>query len=110
MAQKVGRREKKKTKRLGRREKLAQKVGRREKKKSKRLGRREKFAQKVGRREIHPPIPPPPAMASKRKASSGMKGLENSQVHLTAVLDLSTKDMAVSPVPERMMGKRINPR
>ena len=34
------------------------KVGRREKKKSKRLGRREKLAQKVGRSEIYPPVPP----------------------------------------------------
>ena len=49
MAQKVGRREKKKSKCLGRREKLAQKVG-----------RREKLAQKVERREIYPPVPPPP--------------------------------------------------
>ena len=45
----VGRREKNKSKRLGRREKLAQKVG-----------RREKMAQKVGRREIYPLFHPPP--------------------------------------------------
>ena len=35
------------------------KVGRREKKKSWRLGRKEKLAQEVGRREIYPPVPPP---------------------------------------------------
>ena len=43
-------REKKKSKRLGRREKFAQKVGRRDKLGEK-VGRREKLAQKVGRRE-----------------------------------------------------------
>ena len=43
----VGMSEKKKSKRLGRREKLAQKVG-----------SREKLAQKVGRRDIYPPVPP----------------------------------------------------
>ena len=49
IGEKVGRREKKKSKRLGRREKLAQKVG-----------RREKLAQKVGRKEIYTPFPLPP--------------------------------------------------
>ena len=38
---------------------IGRKVGRREKKKSKRLGRREKLAQKVGRREIYPLFHPP---------------------------------------------------
>ena len=60
----VEKREKKKSKRLGRREKLAQKVG-----------RREKLAQKVGRREIYPlflpspPTPPPPPL---KEHSSGI--------------------------------------
>ena len=51
------------TKLGGGRNSRGEKVGRREKKKSKRLGRREKLAQKVGRREIYPlflPPPPPP--------------------------------------------------
>ena len=47
----VGRREKKKRNRLGRREKLAQKSR-----------GREKLAQKLGRREISPPVPPPPQL------------------------------------------------
>ena len=54
MGEKVGRREKKKRNRLGRREKLAQKSR-----------GREKLAQKLGRREISPPVPPPPPLRVK---------------------------------------------
>ena len=56
MREKVGKREKKKRNRLGRREKLAQKSR-----------GREKLAQKLGRREISPPVSPPPLKGEIRR-------------------------------------------
>ena len=61
--------EKKKCKRLARREKLAQKVG-----------RREKLAQKIGRREIYPLFHPPPPPSNPRMQPNTDAGIKSPEL------------------------------